>query len=65
MCGLSSQVLDDLLLGLVSVFGTLSLVKLAEDYQKLIKGVESEVTHFWRADVKGAGHDRALGQTGL
>ncbi len=65
LCGTAPKVLEDLLLGLTAIFGTLSLVKLAEDYQKLIKDVSGEVQHFWRADVAGAGHDRALGQTGL
>jgi hypothetical protein len=65
VCGLSPSLLDDLLLGLVSIFGTLSLVELAEQYQKLIKDVSGEVTHFWRADTSKVVKDRALGQTGL
>jgi hypothetical protein len=65
VCGLSPSLLDDLLLGLVSIFGTLSLVELAEQYQKLIKDVSGEVTHFWRADASKVAKDRLLGQTGL
>ena len=65
MCGTNINVLEDLLLGLTAIFGTLSLVKLAEEYQALIGDVSSSVQHFWRADVKGPGSDRALGQTGL
>jgi hypothetical protein len=64
MCSTNPNVLEDLLLGLTAIFGTLSLVKLAEDYQKLIPDVSKSVQHFWRADVAGKGADRQIGTPG-
>jgi hypothetical protein len=65
MCGLPTQVLENLLGGLVAIFGTLSLVKLAEDYQKVFPDVASSVTHFWRADLAHTPGNPGLGETGL
>lgn len=65
LCGMNPKWIEDLLLGAVAIFGTLSLVDLAEQYGRLLKDVSSEVVHFWRADL-GSGHpDRALGASGF
>lgn len=64
LCGINPAWIEDLLLGAVSIFGTLSLVKLAEDYQQIIASVSGDVSHFWRADVAGLGADRSLGAPG-
>jgi hypothetical protein len=65
LCGMNPKWIEDLLLGAVAIFGSLSLVKLAEDYKLLFGDVATEARHFWRADVKGPGKDRAIGTSGL
>ncbi len=65
LCGLNTNLLEDLLGGLVAIFGTLSLVSLAEQYQKLLPDVAGEVRHFWRADVDTTTRNPGLGETGL
>jgi hypothetical protein len=65
VCGIAPKVLEDLLLGLTAIFGTLSLVELAKQMQALVGGLEGEIVHFWRADVAPTSSDRRLGQTGL
>jgi hypothetical protein len=64
LCGVNPKWIEDLLLGAVSIFGSLSLIKLAQDYQKLIAGTAGEVVKFWRGDVAGLGIDRLLGTPG-
>jgi hypothetical protein len=64
VCGLNSHILEGLLAGLIAVFGTIGIVKFAEDVQKVVDGFSGEVAGFWRADAPGPGGDRALGQTG-
>jgi hypothetical protein len=65
VCGLSTKVLDDLLAGLVAIVGTVSLIELAEDYQKLFINVSGEAVKFWRADVAGPPINPTLGDTGF
>jgi hypothetical protein len=64
VCKLNPGILDSLLAGLVAVFGTIGLVKFAEDVSGFMDEFSDDVTAFWRADGKGPGGDRALGQTG-
>lgn len=64
-CGIAPKVLEDLLLGLTAIFGTLSLVSLAEQMRGLVSELEGEITHFWRVDKALPSSDRKLGQTGL
>lgn len=65
ICGLNANVLEGLLAGLLSIFGTIGIVKFAEDVQGVVKEFGSEVGHFWRADAIGSGGDRALGSATL
>lgn len=65
VCGLSSKVLDDLLAGLVAIVGSVSLLQFAEEYQKLVPGLTSEIRTFWRVTSGTAAKDRALGQSGF
>lgn len=64
VCGLNTQILDSLLAGLIAVFGTIGIVVFAEDIQKVMGTFADDVARFWRADGKGPGGDRGLGQTG-
>lgn len=65
LCGLNANVLEGLLAGLLSIFGTIGIVTFAKDVQKVVGDFGSEIGHFWRADVIGDGGDRALGSPGL
>lgn len=62
VCGTNPDALAALLTGLISVFGTLSIVKFAEDVQGLTGTASDEVASFWRATSPGPGGDRVLGQ---
>jgi len=64
VCGMSTKVLDDLLAGLIAIVGTVSLVQLAEEYQKLVPGIEAEVVKFWRVNLTGPVVARTFGTTG-
>lgn len=64
VCGLNAGVLDSLLAGLVVVFGTIGLVKFAEDVQGVTEAFSGDVAEFWRATAPGPGGDRVLGQKG-
>lgn len=65
VCGLNANVLEGLLAGLLSIFGTIGIVTFAKDVQKVVGDFGGEIGHFWRADVIGGGGDRALGSPGL
>jgi hypothetical protein len=65
VCTIAPKVIEDLLLGLTAILGTLSLVELAKQMQGLVSGLEGEIVHFWRADVAPTSSDRSLGKTGL
>lgn len=65
LCGLNANVLEGLLAGLLSIFGTIGIVTFAKDVQKVVGDFGSEIGRFWRADVIGTGGDRALGSPGL
>lgn len=61
LCAAHPDWLQQLLLGGLTVFGGLSLVRLAEYEKPLVAEAGTLVTHFWRADVKGLGADPAFG----
>jgi hypothetical protein len=61
ICQLHPNVLDDFLLGLVAIFGTLDLVHFAKQVQGVTAETEKAVTTFWRATGVGPGGDRAIG----
>lgn len=65
LCGFNTSRLEALLAGLAVFLGTLDLGVFAKDVQGVTKAFEGDVRTFWRANVTGPGHDRALGQTGL
>lgn len=69
LCGLPVQQLEKelgkALLGLTAIFGTVSLLELAEEYQRLFGGVSGEIRHFWRADVANGPANPGLGNTGF
>ena len=55
LCGLNANVLEGLLAGLLSIFGTIGIVTFAKDVQKVVGDFGGEIGHFWRADVIGGG----------
>lgn len=63
-CGMNPDILETLLAGTLAVFGTIGLVKFAEDVQDVTGDFAGEVAGFWRAGAPGPGGDRALGQAG-
>ena len=63
-CGMNPDILEALLAGTLAVFGTIGLVKFAEDVQDVTGDFAGEVAGFWRAAAPGPGGDRALGQAG-
>jgi hypothetical protein len=65
LCGMNANVLEALLAGLVSIFGTIGIITFAKDVQDVTADFGNEVAHFWRADVPGPGGDRALGSATL
>lgn len=65
ICGLNANVLEGLLAGLLSIFGTIGIVAFAKDVQGVVSEFGSEVGHFWRADAIGSGGDRSLGSATL
>lgn len=69
LCQLGPQRLEkllaDMLLGVTAIFGTLSLVELAKQMQGIVGDLSGEITHFWRADLKGVTRNPGLGDTGL
>ena len=65
VCGLNANTLEGLLAGLLSIFGTIGIVKFAGDIQDVVADFGGEVTHFWRADLAGPGGDRKLGSATL
>jgi len=64
LCGMNPGILENLLLGAVAVFGTIGLVRFAEDVQGVTHEFSDFAQHFWRADTTGPGGDRAIGQSG-
>lgn len=65
ICGLNANTLEGLLAGLLSIFGTIGIVKFAGDIQDVVADFGGEVTHFWRADLAGPGGDRQPGSATL
>lgn len=66
LCGAPTSWLENLLLGTLAIFGTLSLVELAKAMQGLTGELEGEISHFWRASAApGAARNPGLGETGL
>jgi hypothetical protein len=65
VCRTPLQSLEQWLLGLTAIFGTLDLLTFAREMQSLVSATESEVRHFWRADVSKLGAPRQLGSSGL
>lgn len=65
LCGFDRVALDALLAGLAVYLGTIGIEAFAKDVQAVTLDFEKEVRKFWRGNVTGPGHDRALGQTGL
>ena len=65
VCQIHPNVLDNFLLGLLAVFGTIELIPFAKNVQSAFSTVAPDVTHFWRSDKLGAGGDRQLGSPTL
>ena len=65
VCRTNVDVLEGLLSGLLALFGTFSLVEFAKYLEPVVGDIGTGVTHFWRADVQGAGRDRQVGSPSL
>jgi len=61
LCRTNAGWLENALLGLVAIFGTLSLVDLAKLTQGITGELVADTRHFWRADVAPAARQRAFG----
>lgn len=61
VCGLDESLLSSVLADSLAIFGTLSLLELARELEEGIGDIQGLASHFWRADVPGAGGHRQLG----
>jgi hypothetical protein len=64
ICRSNTKWLENLLLGAVAIFGTLSLITFATEVYALMNATVKEVAHFWRADVSRVPQNPGLGDTG-
>jgi len=65
LCGLNANTIEQLLAGLVVVFGTLDLVKFSKQVQGVTDEFEGVARDFWRVTEKGPIVTREFGTTGL
>jgi len=64
ICRTDARWLENALLGLVAIFGTMSLETLAVQLYAIVGDAAGEVAHFWRTDVGIVPTHTALGETG-
>jgi len=64
ICRTDARWLENALLGLVAIFGTMSLETLAVQLYAIVGDGAREVAHFWRTDVGIVPTELELGQTG-
>lgn len=65
LCAANPSWLENILLGALTVFGGMSLIRLADYLRPLVTDAAAVVSHFWKADVAGASVNPDFGSGGL